>query len=227
MRVASTNITGFSNNTVHQDTAGAGVVLSNVTFNSSLVTAGFQLSRWQQLDDPSADGGGTNGVGAAGMSLTTVQGSLFFDDLDVYGASGLGVLGTGGWPPTCRCVVNPVGAGGTRARSRALADSRGSASPWRRIDLRLSEFSSDSDRDRRAWPSRSVGGSVQRAVGGSTITKTARITGRCSRSTTRRLARPVLTSAYAGTWGASPPPAAGRSRSATLTPARRCRSAAR
>lgn len=90
--VANMTITGFSNNSVFGDTVGAGVNISNVTFDSNLGVGGAQ-----QVDgDLLTIGTAANPVGGAGVTLTTVQGSLFFDDLDVFaGNSGLAATGTG------------------------------------------------------------------------------------------------------------------------------------
>ena len=51
----------------------------------------------QQVDgDVLTIGASGNPVGTAGLTLTTVQGNLFFDDLDVFaGTSGLTATGTG------------------------------------------------------------------------------------------------------------------------------------
>jgi VCBS repeat-containing protein len=87
---ASTTITGFSGNTVHQNTGGSGILVSNATFDA--VPGGT-------LDVVS--GGNTrvgvsgDGVGASGISMTGVVGHVEFTDLDVYASSGSGLLVTG------------------------------------------------------------------------------------------------------------------------------------
>ena len=130
---ASTNIIGFANNSVDTLTLGAGVVMSNVTFDSNLALGGIQ-----QVDgDILTIGIDGNGVGGTGMSLTAVQGSLFFDDLDVYGGtSGLVVNGAGGSGMTL--AVTPPTSGGTseiKGINGSAVDVTSAA-----VDLRLSEL---------------------------------------------------------------------------------------
>ena len=90
---ASTAITGFANNTVHQNTLGTGMSISNVTFDA---TPG---GSYQQV------AGGTtsvgipgDGVGGSGIVMSTVAGDLGFTDLDIVadGGAGLQVGGTNG-----------------------------------------------------------------------------------------------------------------------------------
>jgi YVTN family beta-propeller protein len=89
--VAGTTITGFAGNTVHGNTAGAGINISNVTFDSNPALAGVQ-----QVDgDNLAVGASGNPVGGAGLAVTTSQGNLFFDDLDVYAASNTALAANG------------------------------------------------------------------------------------------------------------------------------------
>jgi hypothetical protein len=87
-------VTGFANNSVHQNTAGSGVQVVSAIFDSNTGTAGFQ----QVSGGTTVIGTSGNGVGAAGMSLTNVQGNLFYTDLDIFADNGLGlrVSGTGG-----------------------------------------------------------------------------------------------------------------------------------
>jgi Bacterial Ig domain/Bacterial cadherin-like domain len=99
---ANTVITGFANNTVHQATGASGIVVSNATFDAAPGTAGYQ----QVSGGTTAVGISGDGVGAVAMLLSSVAGDLAFTDLDLYGAAGFSLSGTG--------AVN-VGAGtGTR-----------------------------------------------------------------------------------------------------------------
>ncbi|MEA2564713.1 MAG: large repetitive protein [Acidobacteriota bacterium] len=95
-------ITGFANNTVHQNTAGNGVLITSATFDSDTVTSGFQtVSGGTTLVGTPGDG-----VGGSSVALNTVSGDLAFTDLDIYasGNNGLQVTGTGAF----------TGAAGTR-----------------------------------------------------------------------------------------------------------------
>ncbi len=132
--VANATITGFSSNTVHQASAGAGVSISNVTFDA---VAGGAV---QQVDgDTLRIGVDGDGVGTAGMMLSTVQGNLFFDDLDVYaGTSGLTITGTG----SMTFAVTPASPDGSgtseiKASNGAAVDVSTVA-----LDLRLEELQS-------------------------------------------------------------------------------------
>ncbi|QQR73648.1 MAG: tandem-95 repeat protein [Holophagales bacterium] len=89
----STTITGFANNSVHQNAVGSGIQVANATFDADLGTAGFQ----QVAGGTTAIGASGDGVGGGGMSLAAVQGNLFFTDLDIFASAGggLGVSGTG------------------------------------------------------------------------------------------------------------------------------------
>ena len=81
---ANTTITGFSSNTVDMTSAGAGIVVSNVTFDA---TPGGVIQ-------PVAGGTTTIGtagdrIGGAGLSLATVTGALNFGtDLNVFSDTG-------------------------------------------------------------------------------------------------------------------------------------------
>ncbi len=132
--VANTTVTGFSSNTIHQNTMGSGVLISNVTFDA---VAGGAV---QQVDgDNLSIGVSGDGVGGAGMGLTTVQGNLFFDDLDVYGASGLTVTGTGSGMTLSVTPASPDGSGTSVIRgSNGVALDVTSAT----IDLRLDDLDS-------------------------------------------------------------------------------------
>ena len=87
-----TVVTGFADNTVHGNTGGTGVAISNVTFDANVATGGIQ-----QVDGNALlVGAAGNPTGGGGAAFTASQGNLFFDDLDVLGtSSGLTVSGTG------------------------------------------------------------------------------------------------------------------------------------
>ena len=134
--VANTNITGFAGNSVHVDTGGIGVNIANVTFDA---VAGGGI---QQVDGDNlvigADGGGSNSVGSAGMQLTTVQGNLFFDNLQVYG--GTSGLDCDGYRQRHDAGVTPNTSGGTseiKGANGAALDVNSAA-----LDLRLAELAS-------------------------------------------------------------------------------------
>jgi len=90
--VAGTTITDFSSNSVHPDTAGSGIVVTNATFDAAPGGAFEQVSGGNTLVGTSG-----NGVGGSGVVLTNVAGDLRFTDLDVFAdaGTGLGVGGTG------------------------------------------------------------------------------------------------------------------------------------
>jgi VCBS repeat-containing protein len=85
-------VTGFSGNSVHSNTAGNGISVSNATFDQTPGGLVEQVAGGNTLIGASG-----SGVGAAGMVLTDVQGSLGFSDLDIFadGGAGLRVSGTG------------------------------------------------------------------------------------------------------------------------------------
>ena len=88
---ASTTITGFANNTVHQNTVGNGIVIQNVNFDSDTAAANLQtVSGGSSVIGVSGDG-----VGGAGLTITTSNGDLSFTDLDVYTSAGAGIAVTG------------------------------------------------------------------------------------------------------------------------------------
>jgi hypothetical protein len=160
--VANTTITGFSGNSVHGATLGAGVVVSNATFDA---TPGGAV---QQVDgDNLAIGVSGNPVGGAGMALTTVQGNLFFDDMDIYAAVGTGlqVTGTGGGMTFAVTPASPDGSGTSviDADSGAAVDITSAT-----IDLRLDDLESNTSGSGVALST--VGGQF-RAPSGSAITK--------------------------------------------------------
>jgi hypothetical protein len=90
--VNRTTVTGFADNSVHGNSIGTGITVTNVTFDA---TPGGAI---QQVDgNVLAIGAAGNPVGGAGLAITTTQGNLFFDDMDVFAASGTGLQlgGTG------------------------------------------------------------------------------------------------------------------------------------
>jgi len=96
-------VTGFANNSVHSNTLGTGVSGTTLRFDAS-AAAGYQ----QVSGGATAIGSPGNGVGVAGMVLTSATGDLAFTDLDIYADSGAGLQVTGSG------AVN-IGAGtGTR-----------------------------------------------------------------------------------------------------------------
>jgi VCBS repeat-containing protein len=87
---ANTFITGFANNTVHQNTAGAGITISNATFDATAGGNFDVVSGGNTVVGTSGDG-----VGTSGITLTTVSGHLNFTDLDVFASNGAGLSVTG------------------------------------------------------------------------------------------------------------------------------------
>ncbi|MDP9193280.1 MAG: putative Ig domain-containing protein [Acidobacteriota bacterium] len=83
-------INAFASNSVNGNTVGSGVVVTNATFDATtggginVVNAGS----W-------TIGASGNGVGASGMVLTNVAGSLSFTDLDVYAEGGAALSADG------------------------------------------------------------------------------------------------------------------------------------
>ncbi len=100
-------LTGFANNTVHQNTGGIGININGATFD---VTPGGTFQ--------TVSGGTTvvgapgNGVGTSGVVLTSVAGDLSFTDLDVFadGGAGLRASGTAAYTGSAGFQV-AVGAG--------------------------------------------------------------------------------------------------------------------
>jgi hypothetical protein len=126
-------------------------------------------------------------VGGAGMTLTNVQGSLFFDDLDVYGGTtGLTVSGTGGMTFAVT-PASPDGSGTSviRANNGAALDVTSAT-----IDLRLDDL--DSITTVGAVNLSSVGGQF-RADSDASISKTS------GGGTAFAVASSSATVAYAGT----------------------------
>jgi YVTN family beta-propeller protein len=163
--VASTTITGFAGNSVHGNTAGAGITISNVTFDSNLGVAGIQ-----QVDgDNLPVGASGNPVGGPGLALTSSQGNLFFDDLDVYAASGtaLAASGTGSGLTLTVSPATPDGVGTSTidADNDAALDISTAT-----IDLRLALL--ESTTAAAGVNLAGVGGQFRAPVG-SSITKTA------------------------------------------------------
>jgi VCBS repeat-containing protein len=162
--VASTTITGFAGNSVHGNTAGAGINISNVTFDS---TAGGAI---QQVDgDNLPVGASGNPVGGAGVAITSSQGNLFFDDLDVFAATGtaLAATGTGTGLTLSVTPAAPDGAGTSTidADNGAAVDIATTT-----IDLRLAAL--DSTTTATGLNLSGAGGQF-RAPTGSSISKTS------------------------------------------------------
>jgi hypothetical protein len=134
------NVTGFADNSVHGNTAGAGITMSQVVFDSNLVTAGPQLVNAGVLTIGASD----NPVGGAGMTLSSVAGDLYFDDLDIFaGASALSATGSsadpGGRISLAVAPAAPDGSGTSVLRAgNGPALSLSSAV----IDLRLDDVDS-------------------------------------------------------------------------------------
>ncbi len=97
-------ITGFANNSVHQNTAGSGMLITSAKFDSNAATAAYD----QVSGGTTVVGISGNGVGGAGVNMSTVSGDLAFTDLDIFadGGAGLRVAGTG--------LVNTGAGTGTR-----------------------------------------------------------------------------------------------------------------
>jgi YVTN family beta-propeller protein len=164
--VANTTITGFAGNSVHGNTAGAGITISNATFDSNPVTAGIQ-----QVDgDNLAVGASGNPVGGAGLSITTSQGNLFFDDLDVYAASGTALAasgtGTGLTFTVTPAAPDGIGTSTIDADNGAAVDISTAT-----IDLRLALLESTTAAGGVNLSSVSSVGGQFRAPTGSSITK--------------------------------------------------------
>ncbi len=92
-------VTGFADNTVHEDTVGTGVNVNTAFFDSdAMLPAGDPL---ETVNAGTTQIGGldaaADGVGGAGMVLTSVTGDLSFTDLDIVadGGAGLEAAGTG------------------------------------------------------------------------------------------------------------------------------------
>jgi hypothetical protein len=125
---ASTFITGFANNTVHQGTGGSGVVISDATFDAVAGGAINQVSAGTLAIGVSGDN-----VGAAGFSMTNVVGDVTFSDLDIFaGTSGLIRSGTG----TLTLAVN-ANQGSILAANGPAVDITGAA-----LNLQLASLTS-------------------------------------------------------------------------------------
>src|SRR6185295_19547243 len=83
---ASTTITGFANNTVHQNTLGSGIVVSNATLDSDLGTANLQTV----LAGATSIGVSGDGVGGAGLVMSSVTGDLQFSNISIFTSGGAG-----------------------------------------------------------------------------------------------------------------------------------------
>jgi hypothetical protein len=134
--VARTLVTGFANNDVNGNTVGAGVAISNVTFDANAAVGGIQQVAGSTL----TVGASGNPVGGAGLALTTVQGDLFFSDLDVFAASntGLALSGTG---TGLTFGVTPPSSGGSSSIDADAGPALDVANAA--IDLRLASLQSN------------------------------------------------------------------------------------
>jgi YVTN family beta-propeller protein len=159
--VANTTITGFAGNNVHGNTAGAGINISNSSFDSDPVTAGFQQVNGGNL----AVGVSGNPVGGAGLAVTTSQGNLFFGNLNVFAGSGTGLQLSG---PSLTFGVTPATPDGVGTSSIDADNGVGADITSATIDLRLADFHSDTSVGGLSLSS--VGGQF-RAPSGSSITK--------------------------------------------------------
>ena len=100
----TTTITGFSGNTVHQNTAGSGILVTSAKFDAVPGTAAYDtVSGGTTLIGVSG-----NGVGGSGMVLSSVTGDLAFTNFSVFadGGAGVSISGTG--------AVNTGAGTGTR-----------------------------------------------------------------------------------------------------------------
>jgi hypothetical protein len=102
--IASTTITGFAANTVHQNTGGTGISIANAKFDLTPGTATYD----QVNGGATVIGASGNGVGGSGMLLSNVSGDLAFTNLQIFadGGAGLRITGTG--------AVNTGAGTGTR-----------------------------------------------------------------------------------------------------------------
>jgi YVTN family beta-propeller protein len=159
--VANTTITGFAGNSVHGNNAGAGINISNVTFDSNPALAGIHLVNGGNL--PIGVSG--NPVGGAGLAVTTSQGNLFFGNLNVFAASGTGLQLSG---PSLTFGVTPAAPDSVGTSTIDADNGTGADITNATIDLRLADF--DSDTSVGGLNLSSVGGQF-RAPTGSSITK--------------------------------------------------------
>jgi VCBS repeat-containing protein len=161
---ANTTITAFANNTIHGNTAGAGVSISNVTFDA---TPGATV---QQVDgDILTVGASGNAVGTSGVTLASVLGNLFFDDLDVFaGTSGLTASGTGAGITLAVVPATPDGSG---TSTISALNGAGVDVTSATIDLRLSSLSAATTANTNGLTLNTVAGQF-RAPSGSSISKT-------------------------------------------------------
>jgi hypothetical protein len=99
----TTTITGFANNAVSQNTVGTGIAITSARFDAT-PTGSYQTVS----GGTTVVGASGNGVGAAGVVLTSVSGDLAFTDLDIFadGGAALRITGTG--------AVNTGAGTGTR-----------------------------------------------------------------------------------------------------------------
>lgn len=100
-------VTSFSGNSIAGTTSGAGLVANTVTFDADTA---FPLT---QMNLGTLNiGSGADSVGGTAVSLTNVSGSLAFDNLNLYSASGGGLV-------TAATSVFDANTGGLRLQSTA------------------------------------------------------------------------------------------------------------
>ncbi len=171
-------VTGFANNTVHQNSVGSGVFVGAATFDG---TAGAPFN--QVAGGTTVIGASGNGVGAGGMTLSNVSGDLAFTDLDIFadgGAAftltGTGAVNTGAGTGTRVTVAAGVGIFEATGGPAVSANSA-------TVDLQLSSLKSTNTAT-KGVSLVSVSDAISPASnaafsagGGSTITTTAGATG--------------------------------------------------
>ena len=132
------NITAFDDLVIDPATGGVGTAVNAAVFDSDAGTAGFQQVDGNNL----VIGIPGDGAGTGGMSLTSVQGNLFFDDLDIVATNGtaLFVSGTGGGMTFAVTPANPAGVGTSTidADNGPAVDIQTVA-----LDLRLAQLASN------------------------------------------------------------------------------------
>jgi VCBS repeat-containing protein len=96
-------ITSFSDLTIHGDSGGTGIAVTNAEFDATPGTP------YNPVDaNAVAVGASGNPVNGPGVVLTNVTGDLAFDDLDIFAGNGTGFFLTG------TAVVNAAAGTGTR-----------------------------------------------------------------------------------------------------------------
>jgi hypothetical protein len=91
----TTTITSFLSNNINGNTTGTGISVTSATFDTTPGGAFQTVS-----GGTTVIGASGNGVGAAGMVLTSVAGDLSFTDLDIFTSAGTGLFASGTTPYT-------------------------------------------------------------------------------------------------------------------------------